>query len=255
MSWSWLQSASAQGGSGLTVTMGTNVSSGTKLIAAAAADNSSATTVSSIKDGSGNAMTFLARIALTDGTGTTELWAMDTPSGDVGTKPVFTLTMSVGGGSAAMLVQEVSGLLAGNTTAMLDGTAGTVAVNASGSGSTTSPTYSSTAANEYLVLVYGDNGNSITYTAPSSPWTGDANGINTSFNNDCEISYRNSTNGAESGQYSINGGVNYGIILVAFKLAGGGGSTPGPAIPGRDMGQRPVAVVSNAGWRGGQHSR
>ena len=31
--------------------------------------------------------------------------------------------------------------------------------------------------------------------------------------------------------------------------------TAGPAISGRDMGQRPVIVVSNAGWRGGQHSR
>jgi len=253
MAWSWLQSASGQGGSGLTVTFTTaNASSGTKLIAAVAGDNSSATTVSSVKDAAGNAMTNLGSLTLGDGTGSVTLLAMDTPAADVGIKPVFTLTMTVAGGSAAMLVQEVSGLATGNTTAMIDGTAGTV--TGSSSGTTTNPTYASSTASEYLVVLYGDAGNSITYTAPSSPWTGDPNGINTSFNNDCVISYRNSTGGTETGQYSINGGVQWGVLMVAFKLSGPV-ITSGPLLGLQSLVQAPVTVPSLSGWRNAGHSR
>ena len=253
MAWSWLQSASAQGSTGLTVTFTTaNCTAGSKLIAAVAGDNSSLTTVSSVKDAAGNAMTSLGSVTLGDGTGTVTLLAMDTPAADVGIKPTFTLTMSVGGGSAAMLVQEVSGLLTGNTTAMIDGTAGTA--TGSASGTTTNPTYSSHAANEYLVVLYGDAGNSITYTAPGSPWTGDPNGINTSFNDDIVISYRNSTGGTETGQYSINGGVQWGVLMVAFKLPGATGNGPAfypfdfPArakIPGRPAARGVYMGVGN----------
>ena len=285
MAWSWLQSASAQGATGLTVTFTTaNCTAGSKLIAAVAGDNSSLTTVSSVKDAAGNAMTSLGSVTLGDGTGTVTLLAMDTPAADVGIKPVFTLTMSVGGGSAAMLVQEVSGLLAGNTTAMIDGTPGTA--TGSASGTTTNPSYASNAASEYLVVLYGDAGNSVTYTAPGSPWTGDPNGINTSFNDDCVISYRNSTGGTETGQYSINGGVQWGVLMVAFKLPGGPASAPfyprvqalaarrplpsrgrsasnaggpvrNPPAPLRagPLPNFPAIIVTNSGWRNAGHSR
>ena len=226
MAWSVLQSASdTNSAAPFAATFTTaNLSSGTKLIAAIAGGANSPQSISSVKDGTGNSMTALASFTLTDGNSIVALYAMDTPAGDVGTKPTITVTFGIAG-SASILVQEVSGLAAGNTTAMIDGTAGTAAVTGS-SGSTTSPSYSSTAANEYLVVVYGDLGNGITWTAPSSPWTGDANGVNTSFNADIEIAYRNSTGGSETGQYSINGGVDYGIILVAFKLAGGVAGPP-----------------------------
>jgi hypothetical protein len=226
-----------------------NVSAGSKLICAVASDASTAQTISSIKDGAGNTMTALGSVTLSDTTGIVALYAMDTPAGDVGTKPTITLTTGQSG-SAAMLVQEVSGLLAGNTTAMIDGTAGTA--TGSASGTTTNPTYSSTATNEYLVVVYGDAGNGITWTAPSAPWAGDANGINTSFNNDVETAYRNSTGGSETGQYSINGGVDYGIILVAFKLSGPV-ATVGPPLATLPV-SRPVVVTGFAGRTGAGHS-
>ena len=246
MAWSVLQSASAQGGSGLTVTFTTaNCTAGTKLIAAVAGDNSSLTTVSSVKDAAGNAMTSLGTVTLSDGTGTLTLLAMDTPAVDVGTKPTFTVTMSVGGGSCAMLVQEVSGLLAGNTTAMIDGTAGTNAVNSSGPA--TSGTYSSSLANEYLVFLYGDSGNNITYTAPSSPWTGDPNGVNTSFNNDCTISYNNSAGTGESASYTINGGVNWGTILVAFNIPSAGPSITTTSLPTAEIGYAYSTTVTATG--------
>ena len=125
MAWSLLQSAGATNGPPCTVTFTTaNLTSGSKLIAAVSADNSSAQTIASVKDGAGNAMTNLARIALTDGTGTVELWAMDTPAGDAGTKPTITATGGSGTEVCGVLACEVSGLLAGNTTAMVDGTAG-----------------------------------------------------------------------------------------------------------------------------------
>jgi hypothetical protein len=225
-----------------------NLSAGSKLICAVASDASSAQTITSVKDGAGNTMTSLASVTLSDGTGIVALLAMDTPAGDVGTKPTITLTTGQSG-SASMLVQEVSGLLAGNTTAMIDGTAGTAAGSASGT--TTNPTYSSNASNEYLIVIYGDAGNGITWTAPSSPWTGDANGINTSFNNDVEIAYRNSTGTNETGQYSINGGVDYGIVLVAFKLPGGPVGPPLVPLPG----SRTVVVAGFAGQVGAGHSR
>src|SRR5208282_1988458 len=109
MAWSLLQSVGATNGPPCTATFTTaNLTSGTKLIAAVAADNSSAQTISSVKDGAGNSMTALGSVALTDGFGVVALFAMDTPAGDAGTKPTITATGSVAGGSMAMLVQEVS---------------------------------------------------------------------------------------------------------------------------------------------------
>ena len=76
----------------------------------------------------------------------------------VGTKPTITATWASGGG-LGLVVQEVSGLLAGNTTAMVDGTPGTLTGSTTSTGS---PTYSSTAANEFLVSAYADIGNGVT---------------------------------------------------------------------------------------------
>lgn len=45
---------------------------------------------------------------------------------------------------------------------------------------------------------------------------------------------------------------DWGIVAVEVIP---GGPTSGPALPSQPRAQRPVIVVSNAGWRSGQHSR
>jgi hypothetical protein len=160
----------------------------------------------------------------------------------VGAKPNIILTMTDHDPSPSMLVQEVSGLLAGNTTAMADGTPG--AVQSSGTTSPASPAYTSTSANEYLVILYGDQGGGVTWTNPSG-YTGDANGINGSGNADIQIAYKNSTGGAESGAYTLSGTVAYGIILGAFKLPGGGVTVTAGAGGGTGAALNPSVVISN----------
>jgi hypothetical protein len=148
---------------------------------------------------------------------------MDTPAGDVGTMPTITATFTGATPDNSILIQEVSGLLAGNTTAMVDGTAGTS--TGSGGGNTTSPTYSTTAAGEYLVACFSDNAFTDTVTDPSSPWTSDANNPAGGGVVHVHLSYKNSANGAETGavfNYS-NAGADYSELMVAFKLGGPAG--------------------------------
>src|SRR4249920_961861 len=126
MAWSVLQSKSfTNAGSGnVAVTFTTaNLSAGTKIVAWVAVSASSPqTVVSSVKDGALNTWTQLA-VASDNTNDALYLFALDTPAGDVGTKPTITATIGSNFG-ASILVQEVSGLAAGNTSAMLDGTAG-----------------------------------------------------------------------------------------------------------------------------------
>lgn len=220
MAWSVLQSAShtqTSGSNTSAVTYGSNVSSGTKLIVYIAASfASNAAAPASVKDGAGNAMTLLANVSGSAHLCNTSIWAMDTPSGDVGIAPTITATWSSGTPVSSFLVQEVSGLLAGNTTAMIDGTAGTT--TGTSTGSIGPPVYASTAANEYLAYVYGDDGGPLTWTVPSG-YTGDAHGVNSNSSDDIQVAYKNSTGGTESGQYSISGSsAQWGLILVAFQL-------------------------------------
>ena len=198
MSWARLQSAfhgGTSGGTSIAVTYGTALTSGTKLIAVVGHDGGSGP-VMTVKDGSNNAFTLIARVDQgAAGKPSVSIWAMDTPLGDVGITPTITATL-VTTSDASILVQEVSGLLAGNTTAMVDGTAGTSSGTAS---PTTSPAYSSTAVNEYLVACFSDNAFSDTVTDPSAPWTSDANNPAGNGTVHAHVSYKNSTNGAESG--------------------------------------------------------
>src|SRR6185437_2873464 len=208
-----------------------NVSSGTKLIAAAAVSDQSGlgSTTSSVKDAALNSMTLIGRKSAGSPTAVdVSLWAMDTPAGDVGTKPTLTAT-ATNNSQISILIQEVSGLLAGNTTAMADGTLGSN--TGTGGASTGSPTYSSTALNEYLVSVYGDDGGPETWTKPAGT-TSDPNSVNSNAHADCAIAYTNSTNGAEAGSWALTGtSAQWCTLLVAFKISGGGGggATPGPA--------------------------
>ena len=242
MAWSVLQSASFGAGSNVSsvsVTMGSNCSSGTKLIAYVSIVENNGFDVGSVKDGASNAFTKIASVTAIGPPGNnndlygTEIWVLDTPAGDVGIKPTITATWaSADSAGMSMLVQEVSGLAAG--TSCLDGTAGTSTGNNAGPSGT--PTYASSAANEYLVAVLGAGGygNFLTVTSPSG-YTPDSN--NTSGANFAEsiVAYKNSTGGTESDGYSWSGGtVEWAVILVAFQLPGAAAGAAVPqAQPGR----------------------
>lgn len=234
MSWSVLQSAGVLGsGSSTVATYTSNVSAGTKLIAYFSAFSGSSITITSVKDAAGNTMTQVGWLwSGTSGTGA-GIFAMDTPAGDVGAKPVITALLS-NGSFGAMVIQEVSGLAAGNTlAAMVDGTAATAAFGAGSSHA--QPAYSSSAANEFLVSFCGDQGGPQTMTQPAG-YTLDANAVNNNGSADCCPAYANSTGGAESGTWAYSGStVGSNILAVAFQLAG---TLSGPNSPstGTDLG-------------------
>jgi hypothetical protein len=222
MAWTRIQSAEAGFfGTAVTATYGTNVSSGTKLIAYVTSGFSDAPT--SVKDAAANAFTLLGSVATA--AGSVWLYARDTPAGDVGTKPAITATFPSSNGQA-ILVQEVSGLLAGNTTAMIDGTPGTKSGTTAATGS---PTYSSTAASEYLICAYGA---ATATTAPTvlSGWTGDPNNTGGSGGGGAAVvEYKNSTGGAETSGFTGADTSGWSILTVAFKLTAA--AAPAAAVP------------------------
>lgn len=254
MAWSWLQSASGSnnGSSTLGVTFTTaNLTSGSTLIALVANfTNNGTISQTSVKDGAGNSFVQVATVTAAGSAGQqTAIWALNTPAGDVGSKPTITATVSAGTPvSIGMLVQEVSGIITSSTAAgFRDGTAGTLTGTATGS--IGPPTYASTAANEYLVYAYGDNGAGGTWTAPGGIYTSDPNGINTSANDSVEIAYGNSTNGTETGQYSLSGGSgnSWSLILVAFKLLSSGLPAPLSNHGGPSQAKLPARQADYAG--------
>ncbi len=214
MAWTQLQSAShtAIASASVSVTFGSNVSAGTKLIALV---STSATGNGDpvVKDGAGNTFTKIASVTRVTAV---NVWLgyLDTPAGDVGTMPVITATFLPPTADGSILVQEISGLLAGNA---IDGTPG-VSVPNFGAGTYGPPVYASSAAGEYLAYCYGDSGGPQTWAVPSG-YTGDANGINANSHADVQIGYKNSTNGTETGSWVITGtGAWSVLILVAFHL-------------------------------------
>lgn len=214
MGWSVVQSAkktaTATAATTGAATFGTNLSFGTKIIMAVTVPFG---TVTGVSDGT-HALTLIGRKTATCDV---SLWAMDTPAGDVGTQPTITATIS-GSTQSSLVLQEVSGLLAGNTTAMADGTLGSNS-GTGNSGSTGSPSYTSTASNEYLVSAYGDDGGPLTWTKPSA-LTADTNSVNTNSYANSALAYGNSTNGTEAGSWALAGtSANWATLLVAFKLS------------------------------------
>jgi len=248
VAWARLQSASGTAGSGNATVSATfttaNVTAGSKLIAVASLGSSATVLVTSVKDGALNAMTQMAVASGTVGGNFTyvSLWAMDAPAGDVGTKPVFTATNdNSAAASPSLLVLEVSGLVTGNTAAMLDGTPGTVQSSIAGSGNATSPGYSSAAVSEFLVSVFGDQGAGVTATSPAG-YTADPNGVNTSGNANAQLAYKNSTGGAETGVWALSGADAYGVILAAFRIPVAG--TPAGLASGTGAALNPSVVLS-----------
>lgn len=258
MAWSRLQSASNTAGSGnVSATLGTNLTSGSKIICAVSVSASTGGAgnddLTSVTDTASNALTKLVALFHTSGAAWLYLLAMDTPAGDVG--GTTTLTANWNSGAAAnfgitILAQEVSGLLTGNTSAMLDGTPATN--NATSTGPATTGSYSSTASNEYLVAVYGDPGYGVTVTN-SAGYTADANNVNASSSATLMFDYKNSGNTAESASFTLSGSADWATILAAFQL---GGNIPGPPLTDAPVPvNMPVIVTGRAGWRNAGHSR
>jgi hypothetical protein len=232
MAWAWVQGASVASSGNASLAYANNVASGTKLIAVVAADIS---VTPATFTAAGTAMTQAALINGTTGGGVTlAVYFLDTTAGMVGTKPTVTMTGVTGSGGTDLLIAEVSGLVAGNTTAAaLDGTAATKQV--SSAATVAQPAYTSTALNEFLITCSGDNGGPQTWTDPAGyqgatagPGSaGAVKGINNNANSDIELAYKNSANGPESGTWSYTGtttGSAY--IVVAFKVPAGAAATP-----------------------------
>lgn len=222
----WVQSASnSSAGTTLTLTLGTTPTTGNKIIVGIGTGDPTGS-ITSVKDGNGNSLTQCGVVSATDnGTITAVLYAYDVPA-----TPSTTVTLTVTGSPDNQgIIQEVSGLAAGNTTAaMLDGTA---ASSHGGTTTYTSPTYSSTASGEYLVQLFVDNGGPEAYAltangykADGSATVGGANdhGINNNALGDVEIFNKSSTHASESSALTLSGSAcGWAALMVAFKVAGG----------------------------------
>jgi hypothetical protein len=226
MAWSVLQSNSVQP-SGISQTNAvaytSNVTSGTKLIAYVQINADVAQDISYVQDGAGNQFTRLAGASYTADNIYASMWSLDTPSGDAGTKPTITAGVNSNNGFITILIEEVSGLLPG--TSPLDGTAGTN----SGSGTTTSASYGSTAANEFLVTFMTNSYSGSAWSSVPSGYALDSNSVDNGTYGSLAVAYKNSTGGTESDNWSLSTSTAWTEVFAAFKLAGGGPSA-GPAF-------------------------
>lgn len=227
MAWARVQSKSGSTSSGqtVTVTVTTTPVTGNKIIVSVA-NVSSVVPTPTCKDGASTALTQAAISSNATGLESTVVLFYDVPATP---QSAFTVTGHGTSDQISVVVQEISGLLAGNTTACLDSTWGTKTGSTTATGS---PTYTSTAANEYLLTVFGDFGSGATATQPAG-YTLDANPINASTFADCCPAYKNSANGSEASSwtYTPTTGDQWALITGAFKLSGGGSPVLNPVTP------------------------
>jgi len=244
VAWSRLQSKSAAAStSSVAVTMGTALSSGSKLVAFVGFAQPAV--ASGVSDGTNS---FSQILAFASGNQKTYIYVLDTPAGDVGTTPTITATSTGTANGNALLVMELSGLTTGTTAgACLDGTAGTGGGSNQSPGSYTVPAYSSTALNEFLVAVWSDNGDTtgVPLTATPSGFTNDANSISNNGADDLSVVYKNSTNGAEGGGTWTAGGThNFDLAqyIVAFKIAAAAAASIPPQFISRQQRTVPLHI-------------
>lgn len=223
MGWNRLQSISnvADGTNVVSATLGSNVSSYSKIIVAVAFYSGvTGSSTSSVSDGAGNNWTKLGGVQTGDNNGELSLWALDVPAGDIGNRPTLTATGSVNNANCAIAiyVEEDSGLLAGNTTGMLDGALAVLNGTTYG-GNTGSPSYASSLVGEYLVAVYGDDSGGAAWTGPAG-WTVDPNSLNTNSAENIALAYKDSTGGTETDGFSLSSGSGgWAVLMGAFQLA------------------------------------
>lgn len=250
MPWARLQSGSVSTGTGTTGVKAftTALTAGSTLIAACAAFSGVTT---GVRDTAGNSFVKIASVGFSAVTanGETSLWALNTPAGDAGAVTTVTATAASGVSGVGLLIQEVSGLALGATLAALaDGTPGVL--GSSGTGSKGPPVYASTAAGEYLVSVYGDNGSGTTFTVPAG-YTADTANLSGSANDDIGIAYKNSTAGTEAGSWTLAGSSStWGMLLVAFQLA----SSAAPR-KAQDLRLRTAVLAGGSSRAGGAFTR
>jgi hypothetical protein len=265
VSWTVLQTfSSGPVGSGpatVSATPGSNLASGSKLIAFVMLDMNFAATANptAVKDASNNSFTLVANTT----TGSTvvnfpplvSVWVLDTPAGDVGTKPAITATMPASVNAGFITVHEVSGLVSG-TSASVDGTPGTALQSTTATFS--QPAYTSSAVNELLYSLAAEGGDNTAYTL--SGYTADANNTGGNFTVQAQVYYKNSTGGAESGTWSGAAGNEIALAVLAFKVASAAAPTqvlvsapyrpppPPPPVPAQFItGQLPAAPATLAG--------
>ncbi|HEX6403789.1 MAG TPA: fibronectin type III domain-containing protein [Pseudonocardiaceae bacterium] len=168
---SFVQQVSAHGHCGsLTVTPGSAVTTGNRLVVEVGVWNASGATTSSVTDSAGNSYTELTHFTASD---STEMSVWTAPITAGGTKPTITAktTSTADIGMAAM---EYSGVSAATGSSVLDvqahatGTTGNAATVSSGATSAT------TASGELAIGFYADSGFTDTLT-PGTGWTGRVN--------------------------------------------------------------------------------
>jgi len=208
-----------------------NVSAGTKIIVFASGGGTAISATCTVKDGNNNVFTEIGHSFQTNAR--IYMFALDS-SGDgshtsmVGTKPTITATWTATAG-LGLVIQEVPGLLAGNTTAMVDGTPGTLTGTAASTGSVS---FSSTATGEYTVAAMGDFGSGVTPAAVAG-WTLEANSVRGSASSNCVVEYRDSVNGAEADGFTSADTNGWAIVEAAFKLASTTVTPPPPYTGGQ----------------------
>jgi hypothetical protein len=233
MAWSVLQSASGSTTTTpLTVTMTSNLTSGSKLIFLGALDTGVNSLTFTANDGNGNNFTNLFaahNFAIGSGHNYICCLTLDTPVGDVGTKPTISVTVSDTPAAHEWfgIVLEVTGLSAGTGATILDGTEG--AASWSNAATATDPTYSSGASNELLIQFLGDNFDALgsgSYTAPTGYIS------STKFENTTDgsggLAWKNSTGGSEAGSdWTFNANTTAGLVKFAIKLP----ASAAPSLP------------------------
>ena len=226
MAWGWLQSFAAQNsvqGSAVVATPGSDLTSGSTMIAIVSLSAGSTATCTGVANPTPTAFTKIVTSGYHNGT-ETSMWALNTPSVDAGTKHAVTATISQINSIRDIVVVEFSGIATGTTVAALvDGTP--KSTYGSSNTATGSSSYTSTAASELLVMGYGDDGGPLTWALTANGGTNDNNGgtakgFNANSSTDCELAFKNSTNGAETDSWALSGtATGWGIVCAAFKLA------------------------------------
>src|SRR5215472_14429370 len=161
MAWSHLQYCSANnaGGANITATFSTaNLSAGTKLIFVGyGGGGANGAQVTAVSDGT-NSFSQIVSSTFVYANVELSIWVLDTPAGDVGTKPTITATFVAGVGGYGMICMELSGLATGSTlAACVDGTPG-VGGSSTAATSYSFATYTDTVVNEFLLEIIGDGG-------------------------------------------------------------------------------------------------
>ena len=171
--------------------------------------NSTLNSVASVKDTAGNSFSLVGYLNNSDG-GTTALYALATPSGDVGGTTVITATSTITCFGDALVILEVQGISATPD--------GTLATNSGTASPATNGTYSSSTANEFLIFGAGDNGDGFTYSTPTG-WTA-ATGNQVNSEASAVAFYKNSTGGSETASSTISGSAHWSSVIVAFPTVG-----------------------------------